>query len=301
VNHPSRAVVWIALAAVLVSFSINSLITRYLVSFRLVGTFDLTIIRFVSGFVMLQVLSTFFPGRLQKAPMSRRDLLGAAFLGTYAFAISYGYDFISAAAGTFVFYSAVVLTMSMYSPAVEKDRLSVRTVLGQIFGILGIISITLSGIESVTLQGVVLMFVTGGSWGLYSVYGRRFPNYFGYTYSSFMIFAAFALAATLLTFPLAMGSWTEISAGSFAISLYLGIISTALSYILWNRFLKELKASQGGLVQLLVPVLTSFFGVALLSEKVAPGLVLGGALILFAMYVNGTRRTRLYTKINGSR
>jgi drug/metabolite transporter (DMT)-like permease len=135
------------------------------------------------------------------------------------------------------------------------------------------------------------MSITGIAWGMYSVYGRKFDNFFGYTYNSFLLFGLANVALISLTFPL-MGSrpWMDISPKDFALALYMGMISTALSYVLWNGVLKKLKASQGGLVQLLVPVVTSGLGVLLLSEKVTPALVLGGSLVLAAMYVNGSSR-----------
>jgi drug/metabolite transporter (DMT)-like permease len=74
----------------------------------------------------------------------------------------------------------------------------------------------------------------------------------------------------------------------------MGMISTALSYILWNRVLKRLKASQGGLAQLLVPILTSIMGIVFLSEKVTSALVIGGALILLGIYVSAYRKPKAF-------
>jgi len=72
-------------------------------------------------------------------------------------------------------------------------------------------------------------------------------------------------------------------------ALYMGMVSTALSYVVWNSVLKKVRASQGGLAQLLVPVLTAGMGVVFLAEKISAPLVVGGALILAGIYVNGSR------------
>ncbi len=53
--------------------------------------------------------------------------------------------------------------------------------------------------------------------------------------------------------------------------------------------MKKVRASQGGLAQLLVPVLTAGMGVVFLGEKISAALVVGGALTLAGIYVNGSR------------
>ncbi|MDA4124059.1 MAG: DMT family transporter [Thaumarchaeota archaeon] len=275
---------------IIFSFSINSIITRYLVSGNLVGPFPLTIIRFVSGFVTLQLMITGFSGRFKKTKARARDLAGALFLGLYAFAISFGYFFIPAGAGALVFYGMVVITMSSYSVARDGEKLTLRLLIGIVLGFLGIVILTFGGIGAISVQGVALMALTGASWGLYSVHGRKSDSSFGYTYNSFLLFgivgSVLALASASLT---GTQQWTGISIPSLALVLYMGMISTALSYVVWNSVLRRVTASLGGLVQLLVPVLTALMGVFFLSEGISLALVVGGVLILSGIYVNGSR------------
>ena len=241
--------------------------------------------------VTLQLMVAGLPGSFKRAKVGSRDLAGALFLGLYAFAISFGYLFIPASAGALVFYSMVVITMSSYSVVMDGERLSARLVVGQLLGILGIVAVTFSGLGSATLPGVALMALTGAAWGLYSVYGRKSGSYFGYTYNSFLLFGAANVVLALIATPLAgTQQWTDVAPASLALALYMGMISTALSYVVWNNVLKKVSASQGGLAQLLVPVLTAAMGVLFLSEKVSATLAVGGALILAGIYINGSRR-----------
>ncbi len=286
-----RAGVWASVVAIMLSFAVNSIITRYLVSGGFVDPIPLTIIRFVSGLVALLLLAGLARDRFPRHGLETRDILGAFFLGAYAFAISFGYVAISAAAGSLVFYSMVVITMGSYSVAVDGEALSAKLVASQGLGLMGIFTITFSGLASVSVLGVALMALTGASWGLYSAYGKGFGSYFGYTFNSFLLFGVAGIAIGLLALPFTgTAVWTSISARDLALALYMGTVSTALVYVLWNRVLQRIRASQGGLVQLLVPVMTGILGVTLLSEAVSPWLVLGGALILAGIYVNSTRR-----------
>src|SRR5207245_11025224 len=168
-------------------------------------------------------------------------------LGLYAFAISFGYFFIPAGAGALVFYSMVVITMSSYSVIKDGEMLSGRLLLGQLLGILGIITVTFGGIAAASVQGVALMALTGTAWGLYSVYGRKSASYFGYTYNSFLLFGIANVVVILVATPLTgTQPWTGIAIPSLAMALYMGMGSTALGYVGWKRRLKKGRAVAAG-------------------------------------------------------
>ena len=78
----------------------------------------------------------------------------------------------------------------------------------------------------------------------------------------------------------------DIAWNGLGLALFMGMISTALSYILWNATLRRIPASQGGVVQLTVPVLASAMGILLLGEHLTASLVLGAAAVLAGIYLN---------------
>ena len=156
---------WLAIFAIMACFAVNSVITRYLVLANGVSPFLLTVIRFVSGLEVMLVLPSVRPTTFRHDKPNLSYLPGAFFLSTYALSISYGYVFISVAAGTFVFYTFVVVTMVAYSVIEDKERLTPRLTLGLLFGVAGVLVITFGRISSVSLVGVLLMAATGSSWG----------------------------------------------------------------------------------------------------------------------------------------
>jgi drug/metabolite transporter (DMT)-like permease len=283
--------VWLVLFFVMVCFAANSVITRYLVLESQISPFLLTVVRFVSGLGTLLILSMLRPATFRHNRLGFSYFLGALFLGAYAFSISYGYLFIPVAAGTFVFYTFVVVTMVAYSVIVDHARLTFRLALGQLLGLLGVLIITFSRIGSVTLLGVLLMAATGISWGLYSAYGKKFGNAFGYTYNSFLILGAGAIIASMVLWFSAGPIFTDISVQDLSLALYMGMVSTALSYVAWNETVKKIPASLGGLVQLAVPVLAPVMGIAFLGEQVNTTLVIGGGLVLAGIYLAQSRRS----------
>ena len=280
----------LVMALIMLAFAGNSVITRYIILNDHASPFMLTTVRFVSGFAMLLLLRATFPGEFSQRFRGRFDLVGGFFLGAYAFSISLGYSFISAAAGTLIFYAFVILTMSLFAYLHDGDRLTSRSVAGQVLALIGVGVITFGGIRDVALPGVGLMAATGASWGLYSVHGRSAPDAGRYTFNTFLVVGVFSLA---LLPPLGLLAPDALriqpTGNGLGLALFMGIISTALSYILWHRVLRRIKASQGGIVQSVVPVLASGMGIVLLGEHLTITQALGGACVLAGIYLNRIR------------
>ncbi len=274
-------------------FAANSIITRYLVQSDYISPFTLTVIRFFSGFAMLSILAWLKPGAFLKVKLRGSHLLAALLLGVYAFSISYGYALTPVAAGALIFFTFVVVSMTLFSVVIEGEKLTLRMFLGQILGLAGVSLITFSGVSSVTPIGAVLMASTGLSWGMYSVYGRRFENSFSYTYNSFLLFGVASSALFLSAYPFTGRSlMVGVSGVSLLMALFMGMVSTALGYVLWQRVMKRIRASQGGIAQLLVPILTSIMGVMVLGEEITPPLIIGGVLVMTGIFLC-TLRTRI--------
>jgi len=62
--------------------------------------------------------------------------------------------------------------------------------------------------------------------------------------------------------------------------LYLGIVSTVLAFILWNRGLQLLNASSGGFFFCLQPLVGTLLGWLLLGESIGGTFWIGSFLIL---------------------
>ena len=271
----------------MLAFAGNSVMTRSIIATGSASPYLLTTVRFASGLGVLLVLRGLAPRAFPSRFEPRRDLVGGILLGAYAFAISFGYVFISAAAGTLVFYAFVVLTMGVFAVLRDGESPTPRSVAGQILALLGVGLITFGGIRDVTLIGVGLMAATGMSWGLYSVHGRSAPDARSYSLHTFLVVgvgsAGFVPVLQLLD-PTAVH--IEPTWGGLGLALFMGTISTALSYILWHGVLRRITASQGGVVQLSVPVLASAMGILVLGEHLTATLLAGGASVLAGIYLN---------------
>ncbi len=110
--------------------------------------------------------------------------------------------------------------------------------------------------------------------------------------------ASFGLGALLLLPVAVLGdtSWLQTGNG-VALALYLGLVPTALAYVLFARGLKRLSAAEVTTLVLAEPVVALALGVIVLDERiglagaVGAGLVVAG-LTALAVTAGGIRGTR---------
>jgi len=68
--------------------------------------------------------------------------------------------------------------------------------------------------------------------------------------------------------------------------LYLGVISTAIAFVMWNKGLTMVSASASGLFFLLQPIVGTLLGWLLLNEGITFGFIIGTVLILGSVWVS---------------
>lgn len=267
----------VLLPFVLVSFAANSLITRYVVRDDLLDAGLLTAVRFLAGAAVLVLLAAL---RRERLRIGRDNLLPSLALGVYALCISYGYLHIGAAAGTFVFYTAVLLTL------VADDRrtgtaLPVRRLVGAAVALLGVAVLAATSVATVTPLGVGLLGVTGVAWGLYTVAGR------GAADPRIANTGHFALLAVVLLLPAVAGAAVglRVTGEGLAWAAVMGGGTTAFAYVAWYACQRALTGAQAGLVQLVIPVLTTAGAVLLLDEPVSVRLLLAAGLVGTGMWL----------------
>jgi EamA-like transporter family. len=67
--------------------------------------------------------------------------------------------------------------------------------------------------------------------------------------------------------------------------LYLGIVSTAGGFLLWNKGLQLMNASSGGLFFFFQPIVGAFLGWLLLQETIGASFWLGTILIFSGVFI----------------
>ncbi len=271
---------------VLVSFSANSLITRHVVQQDLLDAGLLTALRFISGAVALLLLVVV----LRERPVvGRANLVPALWLGIYAVCISYGYQHIGAAAGTFVFYATVLLTLVATDIARRVTIPRIRLI-GAGVALTGLGVLASTSIDTVTPLGVGLLAATGAAWGLYTAAGRSDRDPRVATTGHFLVLAAVLLLPTALL--LGVDSSAEVTLSGLVWGTVMGAGTTAFAYVAWYACQRTLSATSAGTVQLAIPVLTAVGAVLLLDERFTTTLTISAALVGVGMYLARARTAR---------
>jgi drug/metabolite transporter (DMT)-like permease len=259
------------LGFVLVSFAANSLVTRHVVDAGLLDAGLLSALRFIAGAIALVCLALV---RRERIAVGRANLWPALWLGVYAVCISYGYRYIGAAAGTFVFYATVLLTLIGWD-VLHRQPLPARRVVGAATALAGIAVLAGGSIDTVTVAGVLLLAATGAAWGLYTAAGRSGADPQVATTGHFVVLAA------VLALPASAGvaAGLHISAAGLAWGVAMGAGTTALAYVAWYACQRSLSGTSAGAVQLIIPVLTAAGAALLLGEQLGVRLFICAALV----------------------
>ncbi len=280
--QPAR--VGLLLPFVLVAFAANSLITRYVAAEHLLDAGLLSAVRFLAGAVALVAVAL---ARSERLVVGRPNLRPALWLGVYAICISYGYRHIGAAAGTFVFYASVLLTL-VANDLARRLPVPRRRGLGAAVSLAGIGVLASGSVGTVTLPGIVLLVATGVAWGLYTAAGRTSVDPRVATTGHFVVLAA------VLVLPAAAGFATGLhtTASGIALASVMGAGTTAFAYVAWYACQRSLSGTTAGSVQLVIPVLTTIGAVLLLGEPLSAALLVAAALVGTGMWLGRPARRR---------
>jgi drug/metabolite transporter (DMT)-like permease len=269
------------LSFVLVAFAANSLITRYVVANQLLDAYLLTVVRFVAGAVALVALAL---ARGERPRMTRANWWPAFWLGVYAVCISFGYQHIGAAAGTFVFYATVLAGLVAYDIA-TRVRVPRARALGALVSLAGVGVLTAPAAGDVTPLGVLLLALTGAAWALYTAAGRTVTDPREATTGNFAVLAVVLLIPAGFT----VTSSPTVTTTGLVLAALMGSLTTAFAYVAWYACQRRMSATTAGSVQLVIPVLTAAGAMLLLGERLTLLFVVAGALVFAGLLIGRPR------------
>lgn len=191
------------------------------------------------------------------------------------------------------------VSIMLLSPVLLGERLGRREVLGATLTVAGAMLVVLDGIPGVGLtvtphwRGDMLLVLSGLAYASYSLFGRavlaRHPATLVTAWSILWGAVAMAPAAALEWAGGQRPAWTGWSLAGLA---YLGVVITALGYLLWNWALERIPAPRAAIFITVQPLVGALLGVAVLREPVTPFIAAGGALILAGVNLAMARPAR---------
>ncbi len=157
----------------------------------------------------------------------------------------------------------------------------------------GVVLLALAGGSEAGISplGIGLAVVAGGSYAAYTLASKRLLDD-GHAPEGVMA-VLFGLGAVALAPVLLLAETGPLtSAEGLALVLFLGVVPTAVAYVLFARGLRRLQASEAATITLLEPVTAAALGVFVLGERVTGAGLVGAALVLSALLLLAMRPAR---------
>ena len=264
----------------LLAFAGNSVLCRLALGTNAIDAASYTIIRLLSGIIVLIVAINLTKKLRASQPnsnlneSSKGSWLAATMLFIYAVTFSYGYISLDTGTGALVLFGAVQMTMILTS-VILGNRLHFSEWSGLFIAFSGFVYLVIPSLTTPSLMGFFLMTISGIAWGFYTLTGRSSKNPLGDTAYNFLRTLPFVLVLLIFTF-----KDSSISSEGVLLAVLSGAIASGAGYFVWYIALRELSVTQAAVVQLLVPIIAAIGGVIFTSELITLRLVESSVLVL---------------------
>ncbi|WP_169083970.1 DMT family transporter [Paenibacillus sp. PL91] len=176
--------------------------------------------------------------------------------------------------------------MVLFARIILKEKITLKKAISIILATIGVGVIVGNADIDPSLQlGGLSLLIASLTWALMSVLIKRVPG----QYSQIVVTYYTTLVAIVILTPFTMSRLPELDVQAMMHPsiwgglLYLGIISTACAFLLWNRGLQMLNASSGGLFFFFQPIVGTFLGWLLLGEQIGLSFWIGTILIFIGV------------------
>ena len=161
----------------------------------------------------------------------------------------------------------------------------------------GVLFVVFNGVFVLKLNplGDLLALASAMSWAVYSLFARTMLERF----DSFLVSRKLMLYGIISAFPMLLAEGQRIPLSAILNSMgvvslfYLGIICSALCYVLWNSAIARIGTLRTNLYIYAVPLVTMLAGTLLRFEKVTGMGLLGIVLVVGGMVLSNLERTEL--------
>jgi drug/metabolite transporter, DME family len=189
---------------------------------------------------------------------------------------------VGVAVATLVTLCTAPAIVAILSVVFLKERLEPNIIFALLIAIVG--TVLLVGFQPASggrvFSGVVLALGSATGYALVALTSRRLSNYhplqpvaFGFTVG----------ALVLLPFAVSNGLTTSLEVSSWLRLLYLGLIPTALAYVLFTLGMRTTKATVATIVTLLEPLTAVILAFILFNEQLSATAIVGGLLLIAAI------------------
>ncbi|HDX9635228.1 DMT family transporter [Bacillus cereus group sp. MYBK108-2] len=265
-------------------------VSKYVLDF--IPPLTLVWLRFIIAFVVLYgILKLAEKKQKKKVTILKKDWLLFAWIGFIGYFISITCQFIGtklsdAHTGSLV-TSATPAFMVIFAALILKEKLTARRLLSTIIATIGVIIVIGWDIEIGSyFIGTIILVGAAITWALLSIYVKIASIQFSsLVITTYAIFFSLFFITPFMIWELQAASIGTVNTYVILGVLYLGIVSTAGAFFLWNKGLELLDASIGSLFFFFQPIVGSLLGWLLLNETLNSNFFIGGILIICSVLI----------------
>ncbi|MGG0289393.1 DMT family transporter [Bacillus pacificus] len=265
-------------------------VSKYVLDF--IPPLTLVWLRFIIAFVVLYAVLKITEKKQKKTvTIRKKDWLLFAWIGFIGYFISITCQFIGtklsdAHTGSLV-TSATPAFMVIFAAIILKEKLTARRMLSTIIATIGVIIVIGWDIEIGSyFIGTIILVGAAITWALLSIYVKiasaRFSSLVITTYA---IFFSLFFITPFMVWEFQSNPIEHMTLYVILGVLYLGIVSTAGAFFLWNKGLELMDASIGSLFFFFQPIVGSLLGWLLLNETLNSNFFIGGILIICSVFI----------------
>jgi drug/metabolite transporter (DMT)-like permease len=244
-----------------------------------VSVLDFLAVRFAIAAVVLWALSPRSVGRLSRDELRHGVVLGLVY-GVAQVMQTTGLERTPATVSGFVTGMYVVAT-PIFASVLLHERITRTIWVAVAIATVGLAFLSLSGL-SVSF-GVVIIFASAMLYALHIIglgLWSRHSNAFGLAVVQMVVIA---LICTVVTAP--NGIETPETVGGWSALLYMAIVAGALAMLGQTWAQAHMSSARAAIIMTMEPVWAAFFAVLFGGESLTARMLMGGALVLTAMYI----------------
>lgn len=265
-------------------------VSKYVLDF--IPPLTLVWLRFIIAFVVLYaILKLVETKQKKKVTIRKKDWLLFAWIGFIGYFISITCQFIGtklsdAHTGSLV-TSATPAFMVIFAAIILKEKLTARRLLSIIIATIGVIIVIGWDIEIGSyFIGTIILVGAAITWALLSIYVKIASAQFSsLVITTYAIFFSLFFITPFMIWELQSTSFETVNTYVILGVVYLGVVSTAGAFFLWNKGLELMDASIGSLFFFFQPIVGSLLGWLLLNETLNSNFFIGGILIVCSVFI----------------
>jgi drug/metabolite transporter (DMT)-like permease len=180
-----------------------------------------------------------------------------------------------------------------YSARMLGEKVGRRGLLSLLLAFIGVLLVTVDPhavnlFSGQFLRGNLLVLLSVGCYSLYTIAGKGLISRWSDTIVTafpFLLAALFLVPAALVLEPEALQELAALRPAQWGVLVYLSLVATSLTYLIWNWLLRHLPAGFVAYSLYMQPIAGAFFSWLLLGERLSASFLVGGAMIISALLI----------------